>query len=77
MAARTIRASADGGKVPIDYRLAKRQARWQIIDVTMDGESLAKEVSTRIQSAIQSEGYPKLVAELRKRVTEADAQSPF
>ena len=66
---------ADGGKVPIDYRLAKRQSRWQIIDVTMDGQSLAKEVSTRIQSAIHSEGYPKLVAELRKQITQTDAQS--
>ena len=73
----TVIARHDGGKVPIDYRLTKRQSRMQIVDVTMDGESLSKEVSTRIQSALQQEGYPKLVAELRKRVAQADTPSPF
>ena len=73
----TIIARPDGGKVPIDYRLMKRQSRMQIVDVTMDGESLSKEVSSRIQSTIRQDGYPKLVAELRKRVAQADAPSPF
>jgi phospholipid transport system substrate-binding protein len=73
----TTIARADGGKVPIDYRVAKRHSRWQIVDVTMDGESLSKEVSTRIQAAIQQEGYQKLVIELRKRIGQADTQPPF
>jgi ABC-type transporter MlaC component len=70
---RTTIAKDDGGKVPVDFVVARRGARWQITDVTMDGESLSKAVSTRIQGALNQEGYQKLVEELQKRVAEADA----
>ena len=68
----TIAKDDSGGKVPVDFVVTRRGARWQISDVTMDGESLSKAVSTRIQIALNKEGYQKLVEELQKRVAEAD-----
>jgi ABC-type transporter MlaC component len=70
---RTTIGKDDGGKVPVDFVVARRGARWQITDVTMDGESLSKAVSTRIQDALNQEGYQKLVEELQKQVAQADA----
>jgi len=72
---RTTIANDDGGKVPLDFTVARRGSRWQIIDVTMDGASIAKAVSTRIQNAVQTEGYQKLVEELQMQISKADAGS--
>jgi len=66
----TTIARADGGKVPVDYVVAHNGARWQIADVNLDGESLSQAVAKRIQFAIAQDGYPKLVSDLSKRVTE-------
>ena len=70
---RTTIANDDGGKVPVNFVVAQRGARWQITDVTMDGASLSQAVSGRIQEALKKESYQKLVEELRKRVAAADA----
>lgn len=70
---RTTIARGDGGKVPLDFNVVQRGARWQITDVTMDGISLSKAVASRIQQALDKEGYQKLIEELQKRVAEADA----
>jgi len=72
---RTTIANGDGGKVPLDFTVARRGPRWQIIDVTMDGASIAKAVSTRIQNAVQTEGYHKLVEDLQTQISKADAGS--
>ncbi len=71
---RTLIAKDDGGKLPIDFIVTPRGGRWQIVDVTLDGTSIANAVSTRIQNAVQKEGYQKLVEELQKQVALADAE---
>jgi len=71
---RTTIGNEGGGQLPTDFVLAKRGARWQIIDVVVDGESIAKAVSTRIHDALQKEGYQKLVEDLQKQVAQADAK---
>jgi ABC-type transporter MlaC component len=70
---KTTLGNPDGGKIPLDFAVARRATRWQIVDVNMDGESLAGAVSTRIQNAVTTEGYQKLVEELQRQITEADA----
>jgi phospholipid transport system substrate-binding protein len=70
---RTTLGDASGGTVPLDFMVARRGTRWQITDVIMDGESLAKVVSGQIQNAVQTEGYQKLIEELQKQVTLAEA----
>jgi len=64
-----------GGKVPFDFMVARRGARWQIVDVVMDGQSLPDAVSKRFQVVLQKEGYKKLVEELEKQIARADTAS--
>jgi ABC-type transporter MlaC component len=65
---RTAIAKPDGGRIQVNYLLANRSAGWQIVDVSLDGESLSKAVAARIQGALKRDGYEKLVADLRKQV---------
>lgn len=72
---RTMVAKGDNAKAPVVFDVAKRGIRWQIIDVTVDGESLSKAVAARIQQTLKKGSYKKLVEELHKRVAEADKAS--
>jgi phospholipid transport system substrate-binding protein len=70
----TITNAGGGGQMPVDYEVARRGARFQIVDAKVDGTSIAQAVSTRIQAAVRDEGYQKLVQELQKQVALADAE---
>jgi phospholipid transport system substrate-binding protein len=70
---RTVIARADGGKIQVNYLVGEEAGRWRINDVELDGESLSRAVTARIQSALKQDGYSKLVADLRKRVAQADS----
>ncbi len=59
--------------MPIDFAVSHRGTRWQITDAMMDGTSLAKVVSTRIQQTLQDQGYRKMVAELENQNSIAGA----
>jgi phospholipid transport system substrate-binding protein len=72
---RTTIGRDDGGKVPIDFTVARRGPRWQIIDVVMDGQSLPDAVTKRFQVVMREKGYPKLVEELEKQIAHADPAS--
>ncbi len=65
----------EGGTLPVDYTLTKQDGRWTVADVSLDGESLAKAVRTRIQKALNEEGYAKLVADLKKHVEQGNSAS--
>lgn len=65
----------EGGALPVDYTLTRQDGRWTVADISLDGESLAKAVRTRIQTALKQQGYPKLVADLERRVEQANRAS--
>jgi hypothetical protein len=58
--------------MPIDFHLIRRGSRWQIVDAVADGMSLSGAISTRIQNAVTSEGYQKMLEELQTQVSAAD-----
>jgi ABC-type transporter MlaC component len=70
---RTVIANEGGGQMPIDFEVARRGARWQITDAMMDGMSLSKVVSTRIQQSLQDQGYQKMLDELQHQNAMAGA----
>jgi ABC-type transporter MlaC component len=70
---RTIIANASGGRIQVNYLVAEEAGRWRISDVDLDGESLSRAVTARIQAALKHDGYPKLVADLSKRVAQANS----
>jgi ABC-type transporter MlaC component len=69
---RTTVANDQGGQMPIDFEVVERGNRWQIVDARIDGTSVAQEVSMRVQNALQSDGYQKLVEELQMQNRRAD-----
>jgi phospholipid transport system substrate-binding protein len=69
---RTAIANEGGGQMPIDFHLIRRGSRWQIVDAVADGMSLSGAISTRIQNAVTSEGYQKMLEELQTQVSAAD-----
>ncbi len=64
---RTKIARPEGGQMAVDYLVAKAGSRFKVIDVDLDGQSLSKVVTERIQQALKRGGYEKLVADLEKR----------
>jgi phospholipid transport system substrate-binding protein len=60
-----------GGRMPLDFAVARRGSRWQIVDVAMNGMSLSRVVSTRVQDTLAKDGYQKLVEELQRQVAAA------
>ncbi len=65
----------EGDALPVDYTLTRQDGRWMVTDVSLDGESLAKAVRTRIQKSLKQEGYSNLVADLEKHVEQASSAS--
>ncbi len=72
---KTSMTNEGGGQLPMDFDVVERGARWQIVDVVMDGASLSNVMATRIQSSLANEGYQKLVEELQGQISRADGGS--
>jgi phospholipid transport system substrate-binding protein len=70
---RTTIGNEGGGQMPIDFHLIRRGSRWQVVDAVADGVSIAEAISTRIQNAMTSEGYRKMVEELQTQASNAVA----
>ncbi len=73
----TIKTKIEGGRadgVAVDYRLrkGKGQTEWRIIDVTIEGMSVASNFRSQVAAVLSREGPEVLLARLReKRLKEA------
>jgi phospholipid transport system substrate-binding protein len=61
----------NGIEVPIDYRLSRRDDRWMIYDVNIEGISLVSNYRTQFNKIIQSGGYSSLVEKMKTKQTES------
>ncbi len=53
---------------PVEYRLEKSGAEWQIYDVLIEGVSLVKNYRDQFDEIIARSGYEKLVADLKAKL---------
>jgi len=61
-----------GGDVAIDYRMRRREGRWVVHDVVVDGLGLADSYRAQFQRVMQDGGaYPELLARLRDKASAA------
>ena len=58
----------DGSAVSIDYVLEKQKSRWRVVDIMLDGQSLAATVVTQIQAVVKSSSYKGLVAQMERQL---------
>lgn len=70
---RTRVLTEQGTDIPIDYRMRRKNGRWVIYDVNIEGVSLIANYRTQFNRVIQTESYDALVARLRSKEPEPAA----
>jgi phospholipid transport system substrate-binding protein len=65
---RTFLVSEKDGTLPVDYRLALRDDRWTVVDVVVDGVSLAGNYRAQFGRIIRTSSYETLLRRMRKSV---------
>lgn len=63
-------------EVPVDYRMHRKDGRWEIFDVNVEGVSLINNYRSQFNAVIQSASYAALVERLRSKETGAAASPP-
>ena len=63
-------------EIPIDYRMHRKDGRWQIYDVSVEGISLVNNYRSQFNAVIQSSSYRALVERLRSREDAAASPAP-
>jgi phospholipid transport system substrate-binding protein len=69
----TVVKRAEGGAVSINYVLQITHGQWQVIDINLDGQSLAQSVAGQIQAVLRQSSYEGLIAQMKARL----AQQPY
>jgi phospholipid transport system substrate-binding protein len=64
----------NGTEVPVDYRMTKRDDRWLVYDVSIEGVSLVSNYRTQFNKIIQTTSYNELVSKLRNKQDELLAE---
>jgi len=64
---RTRLITRQGQEVPVDYRMVKREARWKIYDVGVEGVSMVGNYRTQFNQIIRTSSYEELIRKLKSR----------
>ena len=65
-----------GSEMAVGYRMAKRQNRWMVHDVVIDGVSIVENYRAQFQKVMQRSSYAGLVSEMRARIADLGRQAP-
>jgi phospholipid transport system substrate-binding protein len=65
---RTMLISQEDGELPVDYRLAAQDGRWAVVDIVVDGVSLAENYRVQFNKIVRTSSYQTLLERMRKRV---------
>jgi phospholipid transport system substrate-binding protein len=57
-------------EIPIEYRLFKKNAKWEVYDVIIEGVSLINNYRTQFNKIIRTQSYPELVRRLKNKQEE-------
>ena len=58
----------DEGEVGIDFVLEQNSARWQVVDVILDGVSMRNNLRTQFYKVIKKNDYPELLRRMQKKL---------
>ena len=64
---RTRLTTTKGQEVPVDYRMLRRDGRWRIYDVGVEGVSLVGNYRTQFNQIIRTSSYEELIKKLKSR----------
>jgi phospholipid transport system substrate-binding protein len=63
----TVKRS-EGGAVSITYVLQRTHGQWRVVDINLDGQSLAQSVTGQIQAVLRQGSYQSLIAQMKARL---------
>jgi phospholipid transport system substrate-binding protein len=72
-AVRTTIPLSGGSEMPLEYRMHKIDARWQVYDLSIDGISLVSNYRAQFNKVIRLDSYETLVAKLKSHQLEFSA----
>jgi len=64
-------------RADVDYLVRQRSGEWRIIAIRIDGVDVARNFGDQFQAVLERSDPDALIAELRKRNAEREAQNPF
>jgi phospholipid transport system substrate-binding protein len=56
------------GEVSIDYVMAQQHGIWRVVDIILDGQSLAQSVTEQIQAVLKRGSYEGLIGQMEARL---------
>jgi phospholipid transport system substrate-binding protein len=62
-------------EIPIDYRLMKRDTKWKVYDVVVEGVSLVNNYRTQFNNIIRTSSYNELIKRLKSKQEELVEES--
>ena len=63
---------SDQNKIPVDYSLKKKDDRWWVYDVKVEGVSLIKNYRTQFNDILRKESPDQLIERLKEKVAEQE-----
>ena len=73
---RTRLVTRQGTEIPVEYRMHRRDGRWLVYDVAIEGVSLVANYRAQFNKTIQTASYSGLVERLRAKQDEARTALP-
>lgn len=55
-------------EIPVDYKIFKKDQKWEVYDIVIEGVSLVNNYRTQFNQIIHSGSYEELVQKLKKKV---------
>ena len=55
-------------EIPVDYKIFKKEQKWEVYDIFVEGVSLVNNYRTQFNQIIRSGSYEELVTRLKKKV---------
>ena len=72
----TVVESKKDERLPVRYRLVYRHDRWGVVDVVLDGVSLAENYRTQFDAVIRRSSYQSLVARMKSKAPGGEVPRP-
>ena len=72
---RTVITLKDGKKIPVAYRMLRKDGHWRVYDVIIENISLVKNYRTQFQDILNTASPEELIARVHARASEVAAQA--
>ncbi len=72
---RTKLVNRQGGEMVVNYKMLRRDDRWKVYEVEIEGVSLVANYRTQFNSLLRRSSYPELVRVLRAKTAEPEVEA--